>query len=423
MDTGQSALGAWHAPLKPGLLVAPDGLDVVGIEPGDGADLWRRTLPTGPRMAALTPESGLVLVGGVVGFDRSGAPLPDLHALDPAGGAVVWSLTAGGVFAHPEWDGTTAYVASTHALLAIDVGRGTVRWHVDYPRTAGGFPGGPGLAAPRLVESLVITGAADARLHAYEAASGDERWSLALERSLRAPVAVDGDAIICTSGKALIRVRAIDGREIWRLPISGEPSFAGPLVDASTIFMSTGTGRSIIAVDARDGSLRWETSLGALSFGRPVLTRTIIWVTDTTGRLTALRRADGAIIWQEQVADGYLSEPTIERDQLVVGTGTGELVLFRAAVTASPPAPSHLLRVAPNPAFGAVTITGAPGMLEIHDALGRRRATLPMLGTGAQVELRWDGRDQRGHRLPPGVYFLRLRTPRGVQTGKVQLFR
>jgi hypothetical protein len=37
--------------------------------------------------------------------------------------------------------------------------------------------------------------------------------------------------------------------------------------------------------------------------------------------------------------------------------------------------------------------------------------------------LDWDGRDDGGRELNSGVYALRLRTPDGVQTGKVSLVR
>jgi hypothetical protein len=36
-------------------------------------------------------------------------------------------------------------------------------------------------------------------------------------------------------------------------------------------------------------------------------------------------------------------------------------------------------------------------------------------------EVAWDGRDERGHRLPSGIYFCRLETMRGLLTRKVTL--
>jgi hypothetical protein len=58
--------------------------------------------------------------------------------------------------------------------------------------------------------------------------------------------------------------------------------------------------------------------------------------------------------------------------------------------------------------------------LEVFDVRGRRVRTVlaPRLAVGAHV-LEWDGRDARGQRVAPGVYFYRLRTPERDRRGKI----
>lgn len=58
--------------------------------------------------------------------------------------------------------------------------------------------------------------------------------------------------------------------------------------------------------------------------------------------------------------------------------------------------------------------------LEVFDVRGRRVRTLltPRLAAGAHA-LEWDGRDTRGQRVAPGVYFYRLRTPERDHRGKI----
>jgi hypothetical protein len=92
---------------------------------------------------------------------------------------------------------------------------------------------------------------------------------------------------------------------------------------------------------------------------------------------------------------------------------------WQAVLTSAPPASPREIALAPpfpNPARDAVTIrfvTTALGRVRvaIHDVSGRHVCTLEddvrEPGAGA---LRWDGRDDRGARVPPGVYLVQMRS-------------
>jgi outer membrane protein assembly factor BamB len=200
------------------------------------------------------------------------------------------------------------------------------------------------------------------------------------------------------------------------------------VVDAGVVYLCTGTGRSLLAAELASGTPLWETSLGALAFGRPALTAQTAWVSDVDGRLTAIARSNGAVNWQQRIDESYLSEPVIADGRLVVGTGSGRLILLESDTAATPPPAPSSLRVAPNPSAGIVLISaGAPdtdgdaaaGLIEVFDVLGRRHASLPLAGG----EIEWDGTDRNGRRVPAGVYLLRLHTPAGVRTAKLQIVR
>jgi hypothetical protein len=72
-------------------------------------------------------------------------------------------------------------------------------------------------------------------------------------------------------------------------------------------------------------------------------------------------------------------------------------------------APCH-----PNPVLGVANIsfglpTRAHARLEVRDLAGRRVATLVEADLGpGRHEVRWDARDERGAKVPAGVYFYRL---------------
>ena len=83
------------------------------------------------------------------------------------------------------------------------------------------------------------------------------------------------------------------------------------------------------------------------------------------------------------------------------------------------PAPGASLLVTPNPASSAVRIllSGAPesagtrGVLRVSDVAGR---VVRVLDGALRSGFEWDGRDARGHPVPPGVYVYRLVTDAGV---------
>jgi hypothetical protein len=91
---------------------------------------------------------------------------------------------------------------------------------------------------------------------------------------------------------------------------------------------------------------------------------------------------------------------------------------------------SVLLGVTPNPVSSGLAHvvfelgTGGKVSLELHDVQGRLLRTLetPYLPSGFH-RITWDGRDQSGRDLPPGVYFYTIRSGDWSATRKLQLLR
>ncbi len=96
-------------------------------------------------------------------------------------------------------------------------------------------------------------------------------------------------------------------------------------------------------------------------------------------------------------------------------------------LTASSDAHSQLraLRVRPNPCNPSATITfslkaGAGAELRLYNLRGQCLRAWTGLAPG-EHSLVWDGTDSRGHKLPSGIYLLRLAAPRGNELLKIVL--
>jgi hypothetical protein len=85
------------------------------------------------------------------------------------------------------------------------------------------------------------------------------------------------------------------------------------------------------------------------------------------------------------------------------------------------------VQLRPNPFKSRTSIAfslEAPGLtaLEILDVRGRRVRLLDQrIRPAGDHAFHWDGRDDRGSRLPEGVYFVRLSSPGGTETSKALL--
>lgn len=107
--------------------------------------------------------------------------------------------------------------------------------------------------------------------------------------------------------------------------------------------------------------------------------------------------------------------------------GTGGVTEHTAESEVSVPVSTGvgLRAVAPNPTSGAATIRFAlaePGeaRLEVLDATGRRVAVLARGPHGAgEHAVVWNGRDDAGTRVPPGLYFARWAGAGRVETSRV----
>lgn len=83
----------------------------------------------------------------------------------------------------------------------------------------------------------------------------------------------------------------------------------------------------------------------------------------------------------------------------------------------------------PNPSAGAINVSfelPRAGSIElgVYDVAGARVARLASGSTAAGAHtLRWEGRDDSGRAVRPGLYWLRLRTPGGAESRTVVIAR
>jgi hypothetical protein len=116
-------------------------------------------------------------------------------------------------------------------------------------------------------------------------------------------------------------------------------------------------------------------------------------------------------------------------NQVYLVVRTRDATVDVPAESQSRPAARVLLGPAtPNPSFGRSTFVfslavASPVWVTVHDIAGRRVHQLldGAMRPAGEHRLTWNGRDDRGRSLAPGVYLVRLRTPQGLESCRVVL--
>jgi outer membrane protein assembly factor BamB len=259
------------------------------------------------------------------------SPNGNVVRVDAASGAVQWSTSTGArLSAGVGSDGdTTAVVASDGTVIALDQ-NGKERWRAQ-ASSAVNVP-------PTVGRGIVAVRSTDYRIQAFDAATGEARWSvqrpgpaLSLETNMQMLI-VDN---LLVSGLPNGRLMAIDlasGNVQWEGTVStsygatdlerindvvGTPQLQGPLLCGVTY-----QGRIVCFNIAQGGAPVWEQPFSS----NTGMTSDTAQVYAPTRRdaVYAFRLSDGAQVWkQDALANRHLSGPAITGPAVAVGDFEG----------------------------------------------------------------------------------------------------
>ena len=219
-------------------------------------------------------------------------------------------------------------------VMAWDLETGRSLWRV---RTKAPLSGGTGAG-----EGLVVVGSSEGSVIALNAADGAERWRVKVNGEVLAAPAVSPHVVLVRTVDGKLHGLTPDtGKELWqyeqtvpRLSLRGT---ARPVVAGDVAICGFDNGK-VVALNAVDGSLLWETTV-APSKGRTELERLVdidssvgvigdkVYAVGFQGRVAQLA-LDSGQIWWAQDSSSYRGLG-VDEDNVYISTADGEVVALQ----------------------------------------------------------------------------------------------
>lgn len=199
-------------------------------------------------------------------------------------------------------------------------------------------------AAPVVYGGRLYAVDTDGMVHAYDTATGQQVWSIALEKRddgassvFGGGVSADATRVYATNGVGEVAaLNSTDGTQIWRVKPAGPLRGAPTLAFGSVYVMSQ--DNQLIALNQVDGSTSWNASgslgqAGVFGVAAPAAGQGTVVAGFSSGELIAYRYENGRNLWSDALARTSIStsvssltdidaDPIIDRGRVyAVGQG------------------------------------------------------------------------------------------------------
>lgn len=331
---------ATGGPVWSSAAVVGDALYIVGgdgnlrrLDAATGAERWRTS-------GATYVGSPSVSGGRVFVLDTDGA-LGSVVAIDAADGSVIWrqdTRSSQQVWPLPIGDLVVAG-GPDRTFRAFDAATGEQRW-------SSAVAGGDITRSPSSAGDSVFFGTEDGVFHAIDARDGHEIWTAPTRALYFGSSAVRDGAVYVGAQLSdatfdLMALDATTGQVVWRFSPKVRTQLATPSVDGDTVFVQAVDGH-VYAVWRDDGTLRWTwTGSPTTLFPTTLVGDSALTFEEST--LVAIDRSSGRERWRLEVGAGPNSFISAVAGRLFIGTPGGDVIalgspdLIPASASTSPP--------------------------------------------------------------------------------------
>jgi len=178
-------------------------------------------------------------------------------------------------------------------------------------------------SSPAVSNGLVFVGTKSGFIYALDAATGEERWKVALGDYIvrSSPAVIDGSVYI-GSGYSIFSLDSLTGQKTWeaKTPFSGSSS---PTLSGESVYIASQSS-SVYAFDSVNGEQRWSFQTDGPIFSSPAIYEDFVFVGTDSGKLLAMSAATGQIAWRFETGGAIYSSPAISGDLVYVTNRLGK---------------------------------------------------------------------------------------------------
>lgn len=291
---------------------------------------------TGERSWSFSPPQSLTVPPVVIGESlylalQSGK----LLNLNHADGKPRWQTQLNSYVSRPLAIASATIIAATASqhLYAIDAASGKTLWLYDSESNADVIVQGG--APPLIAGKTVYYGTADGKLVALDLHSGKQlhRWSpipaIGRFRGIVGQLALPtSDRLVFTTAAGLSG--ALDPRNAsnqlkWQRQLSATTT---SVCRGDRCYLGLVKGE-VVALDNRDGSVRWHKMLGWIPTFIVPQRATHLYVTGSDGFIAKLRATHGSRVWQENLGSSIFAPPLLRHGMIFFSTSLRNIYAYR----------------------------------------------------------------------------------------------
>ncbi|MBI4234420.1 MAG: PQQ-binding-like beta-propeller repeat protein [Chloroflexi bacterium] len=158
---------------------------------------------------------------------------------------------------------------------------------------------------------------------------GQARWVFrTTEPLLASPVVARGRVFLATGDRRVVALEATNGTLLWETPVTG-PVDASPALADGLLYVGLRDGR-LLALDAETGAIRWSFKTGNPIFSSPVVHRGLLYLSSSDGFLYGLDARTGEKRWGTEIEGWTLSSPVVGGGVVVPVSVDGRLYVVDA---------------------------------------------------------------------------------------------
>jgi outer membrane protein assembly factor BamB len=117
-------------------------------------------------------------------------------------------------------------------------------------------------------------------------------------------------------------------KKVWRHRADSLLEFP-PVLANNTLYAVTNKGTAI-AMNAKNGHIRWRRPVGTLSAASPAWWRDRLFIVTLDGQITSLRAKDGKLLWKKDIPSRTESSPLVRNGRVYFGSEDGTVYAVRA---------------------------------------------------------------------------------------------